>query len=179
MIKKISEVAFWLGVLFLPFIFSWFTLQKKYSKKSKAIAFVWLAFFVLAGTVHKDKKRVEVANESDLIAPVKAPILQANVKEILLAYKNNEIGADNRYKGRQVEVSGTVIDIKKGLMGNMYVTIGTGSKYEIRTLQAFFDDSMSAALSQLNHGDQLTVVCTIDGLMINVLAKKCTIKNHR
>ena len=178
MIKKISEIAFWFGVLFLPFIFSWFTLQKKYSKKSKAIAFVWLAFFVLAGTFHKDKKR-EVANKSVLTAPAKAPVLHASVKDILLAYKNNEIGADNKYKGRQVEVSGIVIDIKKGLMGNMYVTMGTGAKYEIRKLQAFFDDSMSAALGQLNHGDRLTIVCEIDGLMVNVLAKKCTIKSRR
>jgi hypothetical protein len=103
-------------------------------------------------------------------------ILQTDIREILSAYKNNEVGADNRYKGKQIQVTGVVDDIKKDLFGSLYVTLGTGAQFEIPQIQAFFDDSMNNQLAQLTKGQQLTVVCRVDGLMMNVLAKNCIIR---
>ena len=36
-----------LGIFFMPYIFSWFTLRKGYSTKAKAISFIWLAVLML------------------------------------------------------------------------------------------------------------------------------------
>ena len=35
------------GILFLPYIFSWFTLRKGHTKKAKVIAFAWLCWCVV------------------------------------------------------------------------------------------------------------------------------------
>ena len=61
-------------------------------------------------------------------------------------------------------------------MDNLYVTLGTGAQFQIPEIQAFFDDSMNNQLGQLRKGSKLTVVCRVDGLMMNVLAKDCVIK---
>ncbi len=47
-IKKSARDFLWIGVLFMPYIFSWFTLRKKYSKFAKFVSFAWLFIFALA-----------------------------------------------------------------------------------------------------------------------------------
>ena len=102
--------------------------------------------------------------------------MQINIKQILSSYKNNEVHADNLYKGKLVQVTGIIGDIKKDFLNNLYVTLGTGAEFEIPQIQAFFDDSKSGQLGQLNKRERLTVVCRVDGLMMNVIAKDCDIK---
>lgn len=114
-------------------------------------------------------------NVKDISKP-KEKIMQVDVRDILSAYKNNEIGADNKYKDKLIQVNGLVANVKKDILGNLYVTLGTGSKFESPKIQAFFDDSMSKQLGILQKGEQLTVVCRVDGLMMNVIVKECIIK---
>ncbi|WP_445773998.1 hypothetical protein [Shewanella sp.] len=60
------KVLFWIGVLFVPYIFAWFTLRKGNSTKSKVIAFGWLAFFAIAYVSSPEKKQSDaVANVDD------------------------------------------------------------------------------------------------------------------
>ena len=40
--KKIGLVCFWLALFLMPYIFSWFTLSNKFTKKQRIIAFVWM-----------------------------------------------------------------------------------------------------------------------------------------
>jgi len=174
-----------LGIFFIPLIFSWFTLRKGHTTKAKVISFLWLAVSIAIigaqdGTKSNKTTSISSTTQSTSASPVKAKkqeqITQVGIREILSAYKNNEVGADNRYKGKLVQVTGIVDDIKKDLFDNLYVTLGTGAQFEIPQIQAFFDDSMNNQLAQLNKGGQLTVVCRVDGLMMNVLAKDCIIK---
>lgn len=44
MSNRKREVWFWVGVFFMPLIFTWFTLRKKYGFTARAIAFSWLIF---------------------------------------------------------------------------------------------------------------------------------------
>lgn len=32
----------WFGIFVFPFLFSWFTLKKKYSRRTRVVAFLWL-----------------------------------------------------------------------------------------------------------------------------------------
>ena len=41
-VKKIGLVCFWLALFLMPYIFSWFTLSNKFTKKQRIIAFVWM-----------------------------------------------------------------------------------------------------------------------------------------
>jgi len=164
------------GILFMPLIFSWFTLRKGHTTKAKVISFVWLVV-ALAMIGAQDRSKTNVASNSPSPTKVKIEqIMQVNIREILSAYKNNEVGADNKYKGKRIQVTGRINSIKKDILDNLYVTLGTGAQFEIPQIQAFFDDSMNNQLGQLSKGSPLTVVCRVDGLMMNVLAKDCIIK---
>lgn len=162
------------GILFLPLIFSWFTLRRGYTTTTKAVAFVWLAFCLLIVGTHDTKNAGSLADASS--SSSSAQVMQVGIQQLLADYKNNEVGADNKYKGNLIEVTGIISDVKKDILDNLYVTLGTGRAFEIPEVQAFFDDSMNNQLAGLNKGQQLTVVCRIDGLMLNVQAKDCVIK---
>jgi hypothetical protein len=169
-----------LGILFLPFIFAWATLSKGRSLRAKIIAFGWLAFCVWA-IATSDKPRSTDQGASNYAPPVTATpkaveARYVDIAQLIADYKGNEVAADNKYKGKMVQVTGIVGDIKKDFTDNLYVTLGTGSRSEFRSVQAFFDDSMNGQLSELSKGQTLTVVCRVQGLMMNVLAKDCVIK---
>jgi hypothetical protein len=166
-----------IGIFLIPLIFSWLTLRKGHTTKAKVISFAWL-IFSLAIIGAQDGTNNSGSSSRSALPAKAAPeqVVQVNIRTILAAYENNEVGADNQYKGKLIEVTGIVGDIKKDIMDNLYVTLGTGAQFEIPQIQAFFDDSMNNQLGQLRKRQQLTVVCRVNGLMMNVLAKDCVIK---
>lgn len=46
--EKEKSVGFLLsiGIIFLPFIFAWFTLRKGHTTKAKVISFIWMVFYI-------------------------------------------------------------------------------------------------------------------------------------
>lgn len=114
-----------------------------------------------------------VANKSSekTITPV-----SVTIGELLSSYSENEVGADVKFKGKYIQTSGLVADIKKDILDDLYVTVGaTGEAFEIPQLQAYFQDKYTSELANLKKGQTIEVVCKIDGLMMNVLGKNCQI----
>ena len=80
MSDKIRPVSFKLGagILFLPLIFSWFTLREGHSKKARAIAFGWLVVSLLVWMIGESEKMPEksgatVNKESIAVVGRKSP----------------------------------------------------------------------------------------------------------
>lgn len=170
-----------LGILILPIVFVWFTLGKGRTTKAKVMAFGYLALSIVLFSMQSGSSSTSSASTSSSVSapvpePAKEQAMQVGIGQILSDYKGNEVAADNRYKGRLIQVTGAVGDIKKDFTDNLYVTLGTGAMYELPTVQAFFDDSMNQQLGNLRKGQKLTVVCRVKGLMMNVLAEDCFIK---
>ncbi|MBN2642939.1 MAG: hypothetical protein JXR78_14910 [Victivallales bacterium] len=123
----------------------------------------------------REKKRNErlIAIQNKIgckqITPVK-------IYDILNTYKENEVRGDNIYKSKYIEVTGYVDSIKKDAFGNLFITLGTGSQFEIPQIQAFFDKSQNKVLSRLEKMQEITIVGKVDGLMMNVIMKKCIIE---
>lgn len=46
-VGKIGLILLWVGILIMPYIFAWFTLNKRFSKQSRIVAFGWLAVVIL------------------------------------------------------------------------------------------------------------------------------------
>jgi hypothetical protein len=174
-----------IGIILAPYIFSWFTLRKGHSIFSRIISFAWLILIVwpfietgnLLTTVSSSgqgKSRLLQMVESGSL-PKSQQISMVSISTILSDYEDNEIGADNKYKGRYIQTTGIIDSVKKDLMGSLYVTLGTGSQFEFPKIQAFFDKSERNNLALLRKGSSLTVTCQVEGLMMNVLVKKCQI----
>lgn len=166
-----------IGIFLIPLIFAWFTLRKGHTTKAKVISFIWLALtFVIIASQDGTQRTAGSSSSASPITASQEQIMEVNIRDILSAYENNEVGADNQYKGSLIQVVGIVSSIKKDIIDNLYVTLGTGAQFQIPEIQAFFDDSMNSQLGQLRKGQKLTVACRIDGLMMNVIARDCVIK---
>lgn len=117
-------------------------------------------------------------------APAPAPQPQApqrdwsrvEVAKLLSEYEDNEVRSDERYKGKFIRTTGIVGEVKKDILGDVYVTIGTGKRFEIPIVQCFVSKGQNDKVSSLSKGDSVTIVGRVDGLMMNVLVKDCEVQ---
>ncbi len=92
-------------------------------------------------------------------------------RQLVDLYQENEVKADKDFKGKTFYVTGTVSDIKKDIMDDIYVTLeGDGM---LREVQCYFDNADIAA--DFKKGQQVTFKGKCDGLMMNVMMKDCTL----
>jgi hypothetical protein len=128
---------------------------------------ICLAFFVFlaVGSGDQDQKTSEVKKEEAAI--------QISAKQLYADYDSNEVAADEKYKGKILEVSGTVNDIAKDITDTIYVTL-KGAEY-FGDVQCFFSNEFTKEAAKLSKGQQLTVKGECDGKMMNVLLKGCVI----
>jgi hypothetical protein len=131
----------------------------------------------IAGTQTADKSgggSVDLSAPTSYVAP--EPAQEVALRTLLSDYKDNEVRADGQYKDKRVVVRGVVGDVKKGLLDEIYVTIGTGKKFEIPVVQCFVSKADVASASALNQGDEVEVEGDVDGLMMNVIVRNCRIR---
>ncbi len=100
------------------------------------------------------------------------PVLSVNSKTLYKDYSNNEIAADDKYKGKIIQVNGTIRDIGNDIMDDAYVTL-IGDEF-FGDIQCYFNDKSNVV--DLKKGQRITVVGYCDGLFINVLLKNCILK---
>lgn len=136
-----------------------------------SIAFV--AAVALAVALGCEKGKSSRSGSRDEGSKPTAPDVKISAAELLQAYAGNEVAADSRFKGKVVEVTGIVGEIKKDILDDIYVTIGTGKDFEIPEVQCFIADDMAQKAGTLAKGSKITAVGTVDGLMMNVLVKGC------
>ena len=100
------------------------------------------------------------------------PVLSVNSKTLYKDYSDNEIAADDKYKGKIIQVNGTIRDIGNDIMDDAYVTL-IGDEF-FGDIQCYFNDKSNVV--DLKKGQRITVVGYCDGLFINVLLKNCILK---
>lgn len=105
-----------------------------------------------------------------------APAASVEIGTLLSEYKDNEVRADAAYKGKTIKVTGAVDDIKKDILDNPYITVGTGKQFEIPQVQCSLAKSSVGAAMQLSKGAKVTVVGKVSGLMMNVQISDCVIQ---
>jgi hypothetical protein len=97
-------------------------------------------------------------------------------REIVAAYKENEIAADARFKGKTITVTGEVATIGKDILDTPYVTLSAEPVDSFRTVQASFSRDAADELAGLRKGQTISVVCRSNGLLMNVLLDRCAIR---
>lgn len=102
------------------------------------------------------------------------PPVPIRARTLVKEYEANEIAADRIYKGKKLFVTGTVGDIRKDILDTPYVTLDE-QEFGFRSVQAYFDKSAQQELASLQKGETVGVICVCDGLLMNVLMKKCSL----
>lgn len=72
------------------------------------------------------------------------------------AYDSNEVSADQKYRDKQLEVTGKVKDIGKDIFDKIYVTLDVGAG--IGSVYISFEKGQDDAIAALSKGQNLTVV---------------------
>ena len=68
-----------------------------------------------------------------------AEIVRISADKLLLEYQGNEIAADQKYRGRILQVSGMATSIGKNILDKPYSALGSGDKWEVGCVQCLFD----------------------------------------
>jgi hypothetical protein len=154
---------------------------KKMSTGKKVL--IGLGVLVLLGGIGnllgKKDSQAAIASEANLTQAQKDSMAKSQLEEIkkntitatqlIAQYEANEVSADNTFKGKTFYVSGTVLDIKKDIMGKIYVILDGGNI--VRRVQCFFEDAETAG--KMSKGMEVTFKGKCSGLMMNVLMKDC------
>lgn len=102
-----------------------------------------------------------------------ADVTSRTALALFTAYADNEIQADNVYKGLWIKVDGTIDDIGKDVLDTPYITFHVGTN-AVWGVQALFERGTGeAVVGSLKKGQYLTVICQVDGKLLNVILTKC------
>ena len=98
--------------------------------------------------------------------PPSARPIEATAADLARAYDRNEVGADQRFRGKRVRVSGTVEKIGKGVDDSPYVILaGSGST----PVECVFDEaSTPPEVGKLRPGKWVQLEGTGTGLTIGI-----------
>lgn len=115
--------------------------------------------------------------DSDSGGNVGKPDLKVEAKQILKAFEDNEAAADEKYKGKTLQVSGVVAKVDTELLDDekYSVQIGGGSDFELFTVNC--NGQSSKDVSKIKKGDKITVIGEFDdGGDLGVELKPCQIQ---
>jgi len=97
------------------------------------------------------------------------PAEYVQARDLLNHYTDNQIAADQRYKGKRVRTSGKISVISRDLLGDAYVILDAPGLFGV---QCYTSDNVAA---QLNRGDMVTVNGMVDGKFGNVMLRDCRV----
>lgn len=115
-----------------------------------------------------------VASSSTVATPEPEPeYIEVTAKDLLAAYDENTVAADNTYKGQLLKVTGTVGSIGKDILDSAYVTLTNGEPYALVSVQCYFAKDNLDDIATLKEGDTVTITGKCDGSTLNVALKQC------
>src|SRR5262249_51198809 len=82
-------------------------------------------------------------------------VVDVTADDLHAAYKRNEVAADEKYRGKVLDVTGAVQRIRKDIRDVPYVELWTSNEFE--PVWAYFQDP--AGLSTLSAGRHITARC--------------------
>ncbi|GEM_PF-2996098 len=101
------------------------------------------------------------------------PDIYISSRQLTEEYYSNSVKADNDYKGKIIQVFGTIDDINKDIVGDPYITIQGNEIFS--DTQCSFSKNKINEIAELSKEDRITVAGECNGKLINVLLDDCYI----
>ena len=130
-----------------------------------AVIIVVAGAFILPNVINGfDEAKIEDTIQQE-------PAISITAKELIAEYDENEIVADEKYKNKNLKITGTITSIGSGI-NDPYIVLRDGESY--LSVQCYFDKNQSK-LTELKKGDQITIKGIGKGKILNVNVGKCKI----
>ena len=134
------------------------------------LSLISIIFFVIIA--FGSLEEFESLDDEPKITADTKPNLIVSARKLYEEYNANEIAADEKYKGKIIQVTGIIRDIGNDIMDNAYITL-IGDQY-FGDIQCYFrEKSIVAGLSK---GKRISVMGSCSGLMMNVHLNNCIVK---
>lgn len=88
------------------------------------------------------------------------PEIRVTASQLLAGYNENEVAADNVFRGRAIEISGTIESIDKDAFDNVIVHLAGGA---YQSVYARLQKTERLAAAKLSPGDGQTMICRGEG----------------
>ncbi len=95
-----------------------------------------------------------------------ADAIKVSARDLFRAYDANEVAADGTYKGKPLEVTGTVESISSDFTDEPVVQLATGEMFQ----QVHASGLSKTVAGQLSKGQKITVQCTGGGEIVGMPA---------
>ena len=148
--------------------------KSKFYKKWWFWVIVAVVLFIIGSSNGSQKSNVNnpIANEQQT---VQEQAIKVSATQLASDYEANEVSADNKYKGKLVEVSGSVKNIGKDITDQPYVSLNGNSPSYITDVQCMFDKENQDQLVSLKKDMKITLKGNVSGKMMNVLIRNCAL----
>lgn len=145
-------------------------------KTLKWIAIIFITLIVLVAIFGGgDEDTKEVKSDATAVAEPAEEAIVVTANELFEAYQNNEVAADQKYKGKSLEVTGTVASIDSGVGDKAIVQLTTSNQF--MPIAAQGDKKFTEHAATISKGDEVTLDCKGDGEVAGfVQLGKCTFK---
>ena len=137
-------------------------------KNTKSLISLFL--FIIIGFGSLDE--FENLDQNPKVTSDSNPSVTISASKLYKEYNENEIAADEKYKGKIIEVTGVIRDIGNDIMDNAYITL-VGNEY-FGDIQCYFNEK--SVVAKLSKGKRITVIGSCSGLMINVQINNCIVR---
>ena len=108
----------------------------------------------------------EPATSKQLVSAV--DVIPVTAEEYYRAYKANEVTADDKYKGKAIQIRGIVRAIGKDLLDKPYVSLGAGDFGEVPVYNIEIEQARKLAV-----GMEIDVTCFGNGMMLAIPNLDC------
>ena len=119
---------------------------------------------------------IELMQEPEPESEPEPPDMELSIGELLAAYDEDDIAADEKFVNKVLRVTGVVsmIDIKD-MLDRHYIRLTTGKEGFMQSLQCMFEKKHAPALRELEKGQTVTVQGRYNGSVIAMRIVDCVI----
>ena len=151
--------------------------KKPWHKKWWGWVLIVIALFVVVGSFG-DSDSGGSASQSSREEVSAEPTYTVTAFEMAGEYKANEVAAEAKYKGKLVEISGTVDTIGNDALDTPFIAFATENQYEIiNRIQCMFSRNDITTLSGVSKGERITLRGEVSGALGNIIVRNCEIVN--
>lgn len=124
------------------------------------------AFTMLVGVfrgVARERDRTQAATDTPAPAPVPVqaqPAIEIRAEELAQLYDQNEVAADDRFRGKRLLVTGALTQIRKDFTDDIVLQLKARG---LMGVQARVIPEQKGAVAQLRNGQEITLDCECRG----------------
>lgn len=152
--------------------------KKKFYKKWWFWVIVVIVLLSIIGSGDSSKNnqspQQNITNTKQVQQTQPEQLIRVTALQLATDYEANEVSADSKYKNKLVEVTGTIKTIGKDIMDQPYVSL-EGNPSTLTDIQCMFDKSNQTQLESLKKDTKIILSGSVDGKLMNILIKDCSI----